>query len=1050
MHRSPPLTRNSTSPSRPTEVRSTAEKAGQPALWALNVAPPRAHVVVQDDASPLAGLARRSPKSRRPLSATDASPPSPVNNIRLAPLALGQVHAENPSAGSTSLLQRATPRNMRSLIRNFLLDSSGALNPHIDMVAHAIDSGVAITNSLLQEVLQFHPNVESLNLQACSEITDVGLWAIARFCEGLTGLNLSRAEGFTHIGLRSLTLRCENITNLDLSYCPQINDTALRVVAGGCGRLQHLNVSYCDKITDMSLSEIAQCCRDLLTLDISFCKGVSQFGDYALKLLGANVHGLQELKALGCPYIRNEGIEGLAEGPCSSTLHSLRLTACTAGLKGNIPIDALTKFSQLKHLQLAGWKRVTDTDLRKFCERLPQLRILDISGSQFVSATGLKSLAKLPLLIDLNLQNCTHVGDPKSLESICQACPLLEALNIAGCRGYVRQTAINALTAGCSRLAVLNVTETREMNLRYIQDLAARLPFSVPHVENSSKLKRRRQKRSGRPHSRVGGYQGDGLLGNLKALEADLKDAEAQASLSQTQEEHLVNSNWLDPEFFGLQAVENYYQCVREEEFRIKGEFAAIRIQSFLRGAAARGGVAALREKYKQIKATGKFQAAFRGMRGRRRAREVLALVQRINLSTTLSRLWRGSVVRREVARQRRYLELCKNRKLAATRCQALIRGHLARCYMNQILRDKAIAEQQASIRRHRRDRAAVVIQSMFRAFKSRGVYWAAVSAHRQEQMLQKLRVATAIRVQNLVRTKIAKKALSHLREQAAHRRFVHALTLLQARVKAWKARAMVNILREEQQWYEYQWYCAQVIQRCWRRARSRFTVQILRSLAALSREEDAAARVLQRFSRLVKCRSVYWAAKKAREEAKAQNRAQQLIKRVWYGSKGRSTAEVFHALLKARKTAAPIYEALEEIEAQRREVKQKLDVVLKKHGSLMKIRNAVATELRQVLKTRQKYYDSATMQPGVSQRFLVSFLREELKERLRDAKENIKPLTPVIDTLDKELADLDEQIRVLRVKLRPYEDDIKVRRTHLRPSPQWHHAYLFATVLVA
>ena len=67
-------------------------------------------------------------------------------------------------------------------------------------------------------------------------------------------------------------------------------------------------------------------------------------------------------------------------------------------------------------------------------------------------------------------------------------------------------------------------------------------------------------------------------------------------------------------------------------------------------------------------------------------------------------------------------------------------------------------------------------------------------------------------------------------------------------------------------------------------------------------------------------------------------------------------------------------------------------------------------------------------MQPGVSQRFLVSFLREELQERLHEAKDNIKPLLPVIETLDGELSELDGQLDVLREKLRPYEEGVKVR----------------------
>ena len=69
--------------------------------------------------------------------------------------------------------------------------------------------------------------------------------------------------------------------------------------------------------------------------------------------------------------------------------------------------------------------------------------------------------------------------------------------------------------------------------------------------------------------------------------------------------------------------------------------------------------------------------------------------------------------------------------------------------------------------------------------------------------MLRKLRTATAIRIQKVVRAKIARAVLQRLQEREAHRRFVHALTKLQARVQAWKARAVVQLLREEQQWHE-------------------------------------------------------------------------------------------------------------------------------------------------------------------------------------------------------------------------------------------------------
>jgi hypothetical protein len=248
--------------------------------------------------------------------------------------------------------------------------------------------------------------------------------------------------------------------------------------------------------------------------------------------------------------------------------------------------------------------------------------------------------------------------------------------------------------------------------------------------------------------------------------------------------------------------VENYYQCVREEEERVRGRFAAIRIQAFLRGAAARGGVTKLRLRYLSLRAARKLQAVFRGMRGRRRAAELARKQRRARLSVNITRVWRGAVVRREVARQTRARDILRNRHVAATMIEALVRGHLGRVAREELVRQRAQEALQASMLRSQQERAAMLVQCMFRSYRSRGVYWAAVTSRKQAQLLNKLRVTNATRIQNIVRRRIARGVLRVLREREANRRFVLAVTKLQARVQAWKARALAKILREQRQWF--------------------------------------------------------------------------------------------------------------------------------------------------------------------------------------------------------------------------------------------------------
>lgn len=1011
-----------------------ADTISDPSVWAQRIKLPENVSVVENTISSLSSVLNEGRKSSvNHWHDNNRASSSSNHGVRLAPLSLEQIHSTDPSVASsaTSIFKRKTPRNMRSLLRNFLVDEMGELNSHVDFVAHAIDSGQAITNALVQDIVQHHPSIESMNLRACHEITDVGLWAIAQFCKRLEKIVLAQAESFTHIGLRSLTLKCTHIKWIDLSHCPQVNDATIRVIAGGCGNLEHLNVSYCTKITDISLSEVAQCCLKLKQMLLTCCKGISQFGDYALKDAGSNLVNLEILNCIRCPYIRNEGVNGLAAGACTGTLRRLRFTACAAGLKGNVPSTSLSKFSRLQHLQLAGWKKTADRDLQTICTKLINLQVLDISGSELITAKGIENLSKIPKLIDLNLQDCQHIGSVKSMKTLMEACPQLEKLNLYRCGEILHQPVVDSLFAGCTRLATLNLSETKQMNLNYVQNLATKLPFSVPHVRESKKLRHHKESpflvSAVDPHPERS-PNSKSALSKIKSMESQINDEVFGSVLDRIDQTKLVNPNWLTPHFFGLVPVENYYQRVRDEEERIRGRFASIRIQAFLRGAIARGGVAKLREKYLQIKAAGLFQAAFRGLKGRQRARKVVELVKKIKFSVLLSRVWRGSVIRYEVTKQKRMLELAKNQKVAAVMCQSVIRGHLARAFVGAIVRDRALAAQRASLEKFRRERAAVTIQCMFRTYRSKGLYWAAVTGRRNERRLHKLRRLSAMKIQSMVRQKFARDVLSQLRDEENFRRFVKAVTLLQARVQSWKARAIAQLLREEKQWHEYQWYSAQVIQRCWRRSRSRFTVQILRSLAALGREETKAACIIQNFARYVRGRNLYWTAIKARAEMRKKNKAQTLIKRIWFGAQARQVAEVFRALVKARRDAAPIYEAVEDLENKRRETNKKLKIVLRKHGVLLKQRNNVAAELRQVLKTRQKFYDSTTMQPGVPQRFKVAFLKKELRIRLEEAKNTIKPLMPVIESLDEEINEIDAEINMLKAKLKPYEEDIKAK----------------------
>ena len=66
------------------------------------------------------------------------------------------------------------------MLKNFLTNEYGTLNPMVDLAQHQIDSGVPVTDATVQEVTRFHPTMTGMSLRDCGAISDVGLWALAK------------------------------------------------------------------------------------------------------------------------------------------------------------------------------------------------------------------------------------------------------------------------------------------------------------------------------------------------------------------------------------------------------------------------------------------------------------------------------------------------------------------------------------------------------------------------------------------------------------------------------------------------------------------------------------------------------------------------------------------------------------------------------------------------------------------------------------------------------------------------------------------------------
>ena len=135
--------------------------------------------------------------------------------------------------------------------------------------------------------------LKSLDLTACSKLTDAGLSAAVQFT-GLTVLKLSMVHSVTDAGVRAIARANPSLEEVHLSQCAHITDASIECLAQRCSRLHHLNVSSCDRLTGASVQHIADHCQQLHHLDVSFCSGIEPGAVESLESSMKSLHSVHK------------------------------------------------------------------------------------------------------------------------------------------------------------------------------------------------------------------------------------------------------------------------------------------------------------------------------------------------------------------------------------------------------------------------------------------------------------------------------------------------------------------------------------------------------------------------------------------------------------------------------------------------------------------------------------------------------------------------------------------------------------------------------------
>lgn len=277
----------------------------------------------------------------------------------------------------------------------------------------------------LRDVVQGIPNLESLNLSGCYNITDVGIsHAFISEAPSLTQLNLSLCKQLTDNSLSRIAQFLKNLEVLELGGCCHVTNTGLVLIAWGLKKLKRLNLRSCWQVSDQGIGHLAMGNQSLEYLGLQDCQRLS---DEALK----HATGLTSLKSINlsfCVSITDSGLKHLAK---MESLRELNLRSCDN--ISDIGMAYLAEGgSQISSLDVSFCDKIGDQALIHISQGLFHLRSLSLSACQ-ISDEGLERIANtLHDLETLNIGQCSRVTD-KGLNTIAEGLTRLKCIDLYGC-----------------------------------------------------------------------------------------------------------------------------------------------------------------------------------------------------------------------------------------------------------------------------------------------------------------------------------------------------------------------------------------------------------------------------------------------------------------------------------------------------------------------------------------------------------------------------------------------------------------------------------------
>lgn len=211
-----------------------------------------------------------------------------------------------------------------------------------------------VSDENLKRLAMHSPDMHTLRLQGCSQLTPNAIYYLAAYCHELKSLSLDNLRSLSNPALSALAIQTPN--------------------------LEHLNIKLMEPSSESTDSEqhpleqgflhLGRSCKNLQSLRLTNMP----ITDKALQHLSTeSSQTLNHIELINCSNFTNEGLNALLECPHIS---QFTLLGNSVDIDGTFLVDMADKWPKLRTCEVRNAAKLQPNSLRDFCKKSENLEIL--------------------------------------------------------------------------------------------------------------------------------------------------------------------------------------------------------------------------------------------------------------------------------------------------------------------------------------------------------------------------------------------------------------------------------------------------------------------------------------------------------------------------------------------------------------------------------------------------------------------------------------------------------------------------------------------------